>query len=110
VRPSEAPLVDATPVETPVDNEVRVKSICRIATHLRPDATSFQRAKAYQEWLREQPGVQAAYLAHDAQSGKTISITIYESRDKLAAMRERQPPRGAAQLKATSVDLLWVVG
>jgi hypothetical protein len=89
---------------------VPVKSVCRIATHLRPDPQAFQKAKAYQAWLRTQPGVQAAYLTHDGTTGKTVSVSIWEDREKLAALRYAQPPANAVPLKAVSVELLWVVG
>jgi hypothetical protein len=99
--------LDSDPRQDP--NVTRGKSICRIATFARPEPAAFQRAKAYQAWLRTQPGVQAAYLAHDAHTGKTVSVTIWEDREKLAAMRHATPPPGAAQLKSLSVDLLWIV-
>ena len=94
----------------PGEPGVPVKSICRIATHLRPDSQAFQKATAYQAWLRAQPGVQAAYLTHEGQSGKTISVSVWENREKLAALRYAQPPPNAVPLKAVSVELLWVVG
>ncbi len=106
-----AALVEPTEPAGSKDSSVqRGKSICRIATHAKPEPAAFQKAKAYQVWLRTQPGVQAAYLAHDAQSGKTMSVTIWEDRDKLAALRYASPPTGAVQLQALSVDLLWIVG
>jgi hypothetical protein len=61
-------------------------------------------------WLRSQPGVSAAYLTHDAQTGKTMSVTIWATRQHLAAIRDASPPAGAVQLKSLSVELLWIVG
>lgn len=90
--------------------EVRPGATCRVVVHDRPDAASLKKAIAYNAWLRTQDGVQAAYLAHDTSSGKTVSVTIWETRDKLTALRYAKPPEDAAPLKATSTDLLWVVG
>lgn len=83
-------------------------SICRLVTHERPDKASFQKAAGYIAWLRTQPGVEAAYLAHDPESGKTISFSIWESREKLVELRYAKPPEGAAPLRAVQVDLLLV--
>lgn len=84
--------------------------ICRIAHHAKPDLVSLQKAQTFLAWLRKQPGVQAAYLAHDPKTGKTISVTIWESREDLANIRNASPPRSASQLKSLSVDLMWIVG
>jgi hypothetical protein len=83
---------------------------CRFITHDRPDAAAFKKALAYQAWLRTQPGVKAAYLTHDNATGKTVSVTIWETREQLAAMRYAQPPPEAVALKPLTVEDLWVVG
>ena len=85
--------------------------LCRIATHARPDAASFKRANAYAAWLRTQPGVLAAYVLHDTASGKTTSMTIWETPEQLSALRYSQPPKEASPLPAIGpVEQLWVVG
>ncbi len=85
--------------------------LCRITTHARPDAASFKRANAYAAWLRTQPGVLAAYVLHDTASGKTTSMTIWETPEQLSALRYAQPPKEASPLPAIGpVEQLWVVG
>lgn len=88
----------------------RPGATCRVVVHERPDAAALKKAIAYHAWLRTQDGVQAAYLSHDTATGKTVSVTIWETRDKLTAMRYAKPPADAVPLKAVTSDLLWVVG
>lgn len=85
------------------------KLICRIATHEKPDGLALVKAQNFVAWLRHQAGVKSAYIAHDPKTGKTISVTIWENRAALAAIRKAIPPRNAAQLKSLSVELLWLV-
>ena len=87
----------------------RPRSICRVATHDKPDAFTLARGVAYQAWLKTQSGVLAAYLSQNPDNGKVTSVTIWEDREKLAAMRYAKPPAGAVQLKSVSVELLWVL-
>jgi hypothetical protein len=86
------------------------RSICRVAVHPDPDQAMLNQAKQFHAWLRNQPGVRASYLARDPKSGKTMSVTIWENQEKLSAIRYAQPPRGAAQLKSISVELMYIVG
>lgn len=120
VKPTEVGAIAAGPVTQAVEpgpsealpteaKGARPKSICRIATHDKPDAFSLQRGIAYQVWLKTQPGVLAAYLAQDPDNGKAVSVTIWENRERLAAMRYAKPPAGAVQLKAVSVELSWIL-
>ncbi len=87
----------------------RPRSICRVATHDKPDAFTLARGIAYQAWLKTQAGVLAAYLSQNPDNGKVTSVTIWEDREKLAAMRYAKPPAGAVQLKSVSVELLWIL-
>jgi hypothetical protein len=85
------------------------KRVCRIATHEKPAAADLQKAKAHLAWLRKQPGVKAAYIAHDPATGKTLTLSVWESREELAALKDRTPPDGAAPMKSVSVELLPVI-
>jgi hypothetical protein len=86
------------------------KKICRISTYSRPDTVSLAKALAYHSWLRTQPGVEAAYFTQDPESGKTVSVTIWENKEKLAAMRFAKPPPSAVNLKAVHTDMMWIIG
>lgn len=85
------------------------KVVCRIATHERPGAADLEKARGYQAWLKKQPGVKAAYLAHDPATGKTLSISVWETREQMAALKDLSPPDGAAALKSSSVEVLPIV-
>ena len=104
------PPPEAAPAAVGAAPQVRPGATCRIATHERPDAASLKKAIAYHAWLRTQAGVQAAYLTHDTATGKTVSVTIWETRDQYTAMRYAKPPDDAAPLKVVASDVLWVVG
>lgn len=108
--PEPTPPTPAAAAEAAPAAAVRPGATCRVVVHERPDAAALKKAIAYHAWLRTQDGVQAAYLSHDIASGKTVSVTIWETRDKLTAMRYAKPPADAVPLKAVTSDLLWVVG
>jgi heme-degrading monooxygenase HmoA len=83
--------------------------VCRIAVLERPAAGELEQAKAYQAWLKKLPGLKAAHFAYDAATGKAVSISVWENRERMAALRERTPPDGAVALKTLSVEVLPVV-
>ena len=85
------------------------KMVCRIATHDRPSAADLQKAKGYQAWLKKQPGVKAAYLTHDSATGKTLSISVWETREQMAALKDRAAPDDAVALKSVSVEVMPIV-
>lgn len=85
------------------------KVVCRVAVHERPGAEELARAKAYHGWLAKVPGVKAVHFAHDPATGKAMSISVWETREHLAALKEQAPPEGAAPLKAVSVEVLPIV-
>jgi|SRR6185503_12101332 len=85
------------------------KMVCRIATHDRPTAADLEKAKAHQAWLKKQPGLKATYLAHDPATGKAVSISVWETREQMAALKDQTPPEGAAAIKSMSVEVLPLV-
>jgi hypothetical protein len=87
-----------------------LRPICRVATHAAPDVPSFQKALAYQAWLRAQAGVTTALLSREPKTGKVTSIAVWENREKFNAMRYAKPPAGAAPLPALTVEVSEVLG
>lgn len=82
------------------------KMVCRMAHHDRSDAADLATARVYQAWLKKQPGVRAAFFTDDAASKKTVSISVWDSRERLTAFTA-QPPGGAPPApKHTSVEIL----
>ncbi len=108
--PSEAPPVGTSALRPSVAPSAITWSLCRLVHHNRPDHGTLKKGVAYSAWLRSQPGVRAAYLTHDASSGKTISISIWETREALNALKQAQPPADAVPLDAVKTEYLWVVG
>jgi hypothetical protein len=85
------------------------KGICRVATHEQPAEADLDKARAYRAWLKTQPGCKATYFVRDPATGKALSISIWETREQLAAIKDKEPPAGAAALRSTSVEVYPVV-
>ncbi len=81
------------------------KVVCRIVTHGRPGDADMKKAKAHRAWLTAQPGFKGAYLAQDPETGKTLSISLWETRERLEALKDQTPPEGAASLKPTATEV-----
>ena len=84
--------------------EPQGKMVCRIVTHARPGEADLTKARAHRAWLAEQPGYKGAYLVQDAATGKTLSVSLWETAEHLAAPKDLPPPSGAAPLKATATE------
>jgi hypothetical protein len=80
------------------------KGVCRVETHERPSDADQEKARAYRAWLKKQPGCKASYFVLDPATGKALSISIWETREHLTAVKEAKPPEGAAPLGTTNVD------
>ncbi len=81
---------------------------CRVATHKRtPDITS-EDARRFRSWIKEQPGMIGGYHVQDSKTGKTLSITIWDSEENLRALKESVSPGGSIGLKPT-VEIFDVV-
>ena len=80
--------------------------ICRVATHERtPDSIASEDAKGFRAWIKEQPGFVGGYHVQDSETGRAISITIWDSEDIMMALRDRVPPGGPVGMKPVSVQL-----
>lgn len=84
--------------------EPQGKMVCRIVTHGRPVEAELHKARAHRAWLAEQPGFKGAYLAQDPVTGKTLSVSLWETKEHLAALKDLPPPTGAAALKAVATE------
>lgn len=84
--------------------EPQGKMVCRIVTHGRPVEAELQKARAHRAWLAEQPGFKGAYLAQDPATGKTLSVSLWETKEHLGALKDLPPPTGAAALKAVTTE------
>ncbi len=85
------------------------KGLCRVATHEKPTEADIEKARAYRAWLKKQPGCKASYFVLDPASGKAMTISIWESREHLAAVKDSSAPEGSAALANTSVEVFPMV-
>lgn len=86
--------------------------ICRIAIHEKqPSVTSEDNEKArdFRAWIKQQPGFTTGYHVQDPETGKTLSITFWETKEHLLAMKDRTPPGGPIGLEPASVETFFVV-
>jgi heme-degrading monooxygenase HmoA len=71
--------------------------ICRVATHAQtPTPITSGESKNFREWLKQQPGFIDGYHAQDPETGRAVSVTVWDSRDSMMALRDFTPPGGAA--------------
>lgn len=80
------------------------KGFCRITTHEKPSEADLDKARAHRAWLKKQPGCKACYFVLDPATGKAQTITIWETREHLAAVKDSAAPDGATPLTGTSVE------
>src|SRR4051812_1834182 len=85
------------------------KGVCRIATHERPSDADADKARAYRAWMKKQPGCKASFYVLDPATGKALSISVWETREQLSAIKDAAPPDGAVALKTTSVEVFAMV-
>lgn len=88
---------------------VQTKGYCRVITHEKPTDADVEKARAYRAWLKKQPGCKASYFMHDPSSGKAMSISIWESREHLAAVKDSDAPEGSAALASAAIDVFPMV-
>lgn len=85
------------------------KGVCRVATHEKPAEGDVEKARAYRAWMRKQPGCKASYYVVDPATGKALSISVWETREQLSALKDAAPPDGTAALQSTSVEVFPIV-
>jgi hypothetical protein len=89
--------------------EIATRGLCRVATHEKPSDADAEKARAHRAWLKKLPGCKASYYVFDPTSGKALSISIWENRELLNAMKETSPPDGAVPLRTTSIEVYPIV-
>ena len=88
---------------------VQTKGGCRVTTHERPTEADIEKARAHRAWMKKQPGCKASFFVHDPATGKGMTISIWESREHLAALKDAGAPEGATPLSATSTEVFPMV-
>jgi heme-degrading monooxygenase HmoA len=84
--------------------------ICRVATHEQPPGPiTSDEARSFREWLKEQPGFIAGYHGQDSATGRAASVTVWDSRDSMMALRDFTPPGGPAGITTEWFEIYDVV-
>jgi heme-degrading monooxygenase HmoA len=67
--------------------------ICRVALHEKtPGNVTSDEARRFREWIKGQPGFVGGYHAQDSETGRMVSITVWNSQESMSALRDRTPP------------------
>jgi len=84
--------------------------ICRVASHEQtPSPITSDDAKGFRAWMKEQPGFVGGYHAQDSETWKSVSVTVWDSKDSLMALRERTPPVGPVGITTDWFEIYDVV-
>lgn len=84
--------------------------ICRVALHEEPPGSvASDEARSFREWLKEMPGFVTGYHVQDSKTGRMLSITIWDSEERLTEYEERTPPGGSLGIKTERLELFDVV-
>ena len=83
--------------------------VCRVATfNSKPDVDE-ERMRAFRAWMKLQPGFKAAYHVVDPKTGKSLSISIWETMEDLVAMKDRTFPGAPLGLKPDTTEIFTQV-
>jgi hypothetical protein len=84
--------------------------ICRVATHKQTlGPITSDEARDFRAWLKEQPGFIDGYHAQDSQTGRAMSITMWDSGDSMMSLRDFTPPGGSVGITTEWSELYDVV-
>ena len=84
--------------------------ICRVALHENPPGSiTSEEAISFRAWLKNQPGFVGGYHAQDSETGRMVSITVWDSQESMEALRDRTPPGGPLRIVTEREELFDVV-
>ena len=84
--------------------------ICRVAIHKQsPGSIASEEARSFRKWIKEQPDFIVGYHAQDSQTLKSVSITVWDSKDSMMALRDRTPPGGPVGITTDWQEIYDVV-
>jgi hypothetical protein len=84
--------------------------ICRVALHEKPPGSvASDEARSFREWIRELPGFVGGYHVQDSKTGRMLSITIWDSEERLTELQDRSPPGGSLRIQTERLELFDVV-
>ncbi len=74
-----------------------------------PWPNHFRGSQGLLQLAKEQPGLVAGYHAQDSKTGSMASIIIWDSEERMAALRDRIPPGGPLGIQTERLELFDVV-
>ena len=84
--------------------------ICRVALHEKtPGSVSSDEARGFRGWVKEQPGFVGGYHVQDSETGRMLSITIWDSEQSWAALKELTPSGVPVSIETEREELFDVV-
>jgi heme-degrading monooxygenase HmoA len=83
---------------------------CRVALHEKtPGSVASDEAKGFRYWIKGLPGFVDGYHVQDSETGRMLSITIWESKESMQALRGETPQGGSLGIMTDREELFDVV-
>jgi heme-degrading monooxygenase HmoA len=83
---------------------------CRVALHEKtPGSVASDEARGFRNWIKGLPGFVDGYHVQDSETGRMLSITIWESKESMEALREETPKGGPLGIVTDREELFDVV-
>ncbi len=83
---------------------------CRVALHEKsPGSVASDAARGFREWVKEQPGFIDGYHVQDSKTGRMLSITIWDSEQSWAALKDLTPSGGPVGIETEREELFDLV-
>ncbi len=83
---------------------------CRVALHEQPPGSvASDEARGFREWIKGLAGFVDGYHVQDSETGRMLSITIWESKESMEALREETPQGGPLGIVTDREELFDVV-
>ena len=84
--------------------------ICRVALHEKPPGSiASDEARSFREWLKGLPGFVGGYHVQNSKTGRKLTITIWDSEERLTEHEDRTPPGGSLGIQRERLELFDVV-
>jgi hypothetical protein len=83
---------------------------CRVALHEKaPGSVASDDAKGFRNWIKGLPGFVDGYHVQDSETGRMLSITIWESKESMQALMGETPQGGSLGIVTAREELFDVV-
>jgi hypothetical protein len=80
-----------------------VLMVIRIARFVPAPVEEWQRAGEFRDWMKSQPGFVHGWHAIDPVTGEGVSVSVWNSREEMQALKGRVFPGASLALKPSSV-------